>query len=188
MIKLLAVAIACLVVSVFAEDVASQRIIDAVGNFPASQFPAVALVSNANEFASGSLISPDFVLTAAHVCTDTNGIPNLPATTVTLNGTTRNVIRYFVHPTWQGSPGIPGQSDAALLQLDVPVTTMAPLPIGRHPLAVGSVITIAGYGYEGTGTTGTNGTPPPAGTICYGSVQIDSETQDLFRWVFSSSP
>jgi secreted trypsin-like serine protease len=101
-----------------------------------------------NSAGSGALIAPRFVLTAGHCFHDVNrvrtsGVP-LYATTVTFNtvdlstnaGETRNVVYDWQSPV----------NDIALVELDAPVTDVAPLAVSPVAPQDGEQLTMAGWG------------------------------------------
>ncbi len=123
---------------------------------------------------SGTLIAPGWVLTAAHAVTQ-NDVTSFPtyavssisfgqgATAASLPGPD-SVKAVFVEPGWtfDSSQG----NDLALIELNTPITSVAPAPLytSAMPTETTQTATMVGYGYTGTGSTGystnTFGTAP----------------------------
>ena len=75
----------------------------------------------------GMLVAPDRILTAAH-CVKGNNISGIAGWAV--GGVTRNGTQFALHPGWRESNGENLLDDVALIQLDQPVTTVAPVTLG----------------------------------------------------------
>lgn len=114
-------------------------------------------------FASAIVISPKWVLTAAHV-TQIPGTATLNfGGNMWYNGATYTSSsgQHFSHPGWPGGLTTTG-NDLGLVRLDSSVTNVA--PAGRYFLAneISKLGTSVGYGLSGTGLTGS--VPNTAGT------------------------
>jgi len=119
-------------------------------------------------FLSGTLIAPDWVLTAAHGVTVNESGPAYPASVITFGQGTDfalpaadSVSQVIVEDGYDGD--FYAGDDLALLQLSTPITTVAPAQLYRSNRAtlLGQTATVIGYGYSGTGLTGDTG---PIGT------------------------
>jgi hypothetical protein len=100
----------------------------------------------------GTLVAPDRILTAGH-CVKGNNLDELGGWSV--GGVTRNPVQFALHPNWRTSNGDNVLDDVALIQLDQPVTTVAPVTLAA---AVPSRGTILG---RGRSTAPGSGKPEP---------------------------
>jgi hypothetical protein len=85
----------------------------------------------------GMLVAPDRILTAAH-CVKGNNINGIAGWAV--GGETRNGVQFALHPNWRKSNGENLLDDVALVQLDQPVSTVAPIPLGTTVPKEGVVV------------------------------------------------
>ena len=107
------------------------------------QFPAAAAVLPDG---MGVLVSPSWVLTAAHV--GSSVAKRSPR--VEVGGKQYEVVRVVVHPDWREM----GPHDLALLELGRPVEGVTPAALYDRDDEQGQVVTFVGRGDTGTGKTG----------------------------------
>ena len=93
----------------------------------------------------GTLIFPNWVLTAAHVGTEVK-VGHL----VTIAGKNYQVEKVFLHPDYEDG----GRHDIALLELKTAVKGVKPAELFRERNEVGQIFTMVGKGDWGTGLTG----------------------------------
>ncbi len=146
-----------------------------------SGFLAVGLIGGSgDDFCSGTLIAPQFVLTAAH-CAE--GVANT-AGQFSVGGRTYLTEQVFVHPGYTGNVGNDSSNDIAIYKLREAVMGIAPIPIFRGTPQVGQILTLVGFGGGGTGTTGTNG---DFGIKRVGTTPIDEVSRTLISWNFDNN-
>jgi hypothetical protein len=157
----------------------------ATANVFAGDFSGVAelaivrsdLGSGMLEDCTGALLSDGVsILTSAHCVADQYGVQRATTAYVTFtlkNGSyTTRAARFQVNPLYNGQVDSP--NDIAVLTLTAP----APSGIARYGLYSGSTldqtITIAGYGFGGTGDAGYDEIDYPNGTLRVGQNQYDA--------------
>jgi len=144
-----------------------------------------------NYTASGVLISPEWVLTAAHVTGGNNflgaGVTNLNFSLDTGGGVLSfAAAEWLTHPGWAATEGdVLAGYDIGLVRLSSSVTAVQTATLYLQETLAPQVGTIVGYGTSGTGLTGYEaGT---AGTKRAGQNMIDSQDPTLL-WVDFDRP
>jgi uncharacterized protein len=125
----------------------------------------------------GTLIAPQWVLTAAHVARYLKS-----GHAMTINGKLYPSESITLHPKWL----ITGRSehDIALIKLREPVTEVSPIALYRQKDELGKAITIIGRGMFGTGLTGPQPNSPPE--LRGATNVIDAVTEELIKFKFES--
>ncbi|MCE9547664.1 MAG: trypsin-like serine protease [Planctomycetia bacterium] len=136
----------------------------------ATGYPAVGDVlfteSGAGYRGSGTLVAPNWVLTAGHIV---DGGSSVSSMTFSLGGITYTANQWIANPNWTGN--LATGYDIGLFHLTTPVTSIAPATRYTGTAEKGKVGTFVGFGTTGTGLTGyQNGT---SGTKRAGNNTID---------------
>jgi hypothetical protein len=167
---------------------------------PETSFPYVARLSTNGELlCTGTLISPSFVLTAAHCFYDERNRRAVGDTEVTvrLNGAEYGSTRVYINPTYRprSSACVEGELDVAIIELSSPAAGVSAIPVLTSPVAIGSEVTLVGYGTEGNGSGGENGNIPPLGLVNYGNTVVEgfgdnppsqNASSSYYYWRFDS--
>lgn len=107
--------------------------------------PAVFRVGGA----MGTLIAPQWIITAGHVAKNLSPF----ARTIKIGDAEYNVVGREFHPAWKGRAS-ETSIDIALLQLDRPVPDVKPVPPYPNEDEVGKSVLFVGCGMTGTGESG----------------------------------
>ena len=133
-------------------------------------------------FCTGTLIAPQYVLTAAHCAVDGDGILASSAE-FTVGNTTYQAEEIFVHPEYGGKEllGTEAANDIAIIKLSEPVIGVTPVQIFRGTPHVGQLLTIVGFGHGGSDVIGED---DDFGTKRRGTTTIDQVSSKLVSWTF----
>lgn len=142
-----------------------------------SQYPYVARLTYDGEMlCTGTLIGSRYVLTAAHCFFDSRNRRAVGDTEVVarMNGQEYTSTKVSIHPTYRArsSACVEGEIDAAIIELSSDVGGVSSIPLYEGVTPVGTRVTLVGYGTEGSGETGENGSIPPVGLVNKGTTIV----------------
>ena len=143
-----------------------------------SQFKNVGVLKQRSfKFCTGTVIAPNWVLTAGHCC---EGIrpSQLRQFSFEVDGRNYNWAATYIHPAYNFPDG-----DVALIKLKTNVTGITPAVLRNAAPRVGDFMTIVGFGLTGTGASGTTG---GSGIKRYGTVRLDGVDPFFVTWNFDS--
>ena len=120
-------------------NLGSQAIYGSVGRIDET-------TSSANYIGSGTLIAPNWVLTAGHMVSDATGL------TFTVGGTPYTAKSWVPNPSWNGN--LTRGYDIGLVYFETAVTIVTPAKRYFDSNELGKMGTMVGYGMTGTGLTG----------------------------------
>ena len=135
---------------------AQERI---VGGTKAGSYPWMAAIANTSggslfdrQFCGGSLIAPDWILTAAHcmegeVAEGLQILVNFNDLEDSSGAVIRGVKGIYIHPSFRDIGG-DLYNDVALILLDAPIDTVTPITVATSPVAVttGTAVRAIGWG------------------------------------------
>ena len=154
----------------FYTNLAAQSVYDSVGFLTWSE-------GTSGYIASGTLISPEWVLTAGHVVGGTNnsgaGISEMIfGLSSSYDGMGVSALEWIPYTGWSSSGGnLWNGVDLGLVRLSQPITSVSPAQIDFRTSLVGLLGTNVGYGRSGVGT---GGMTTDAGTKRAGQNMIDA--------------
>lgn len=151
-------------------DVPDQAYVDLAAELPVT----AAVVRYSATDVAGTLIAPEWILSAAHVAETMEPGQRL----ITMNGDSVEVGRVVLHPGWveNGRP-----EDLALIELVRPIDDAMVAAIYRGRDEVGKEVVIIGNGDHGNGRTGPVGND---GNIRAATNLIDDATDAYLTWAF----
>jgi len=115
---------------------------------------------------SGTLIAPNYVLTAAHVVAGLVGDPSAVTFQINAGSTIQiSASQIFVDPAYTGGASADGtvHNDLAIIQLSSAAPGSVPIySLDTSPLSAGQTLTFVGYGNGGDGISGATIAKDPA--------------------------
>jgi secreted trypsin-like serine protease len=153
-------------------DVAEQKYIDFAKELPVTS----SLVQYNSTDLAGTLIAPEWVLSAAHVAETIAEDHKL-----IVDGASVGIKTIIIHPGWEEN----GRPDLALIKLNKAITSVSQIRLYKQKDEIGKQVIVAGIGNFGTGKTGVEGNP---GIMRAATNIVDGSTSDshFLFWEFNS--
>lgn len=167
----------------------------------ADEYPYVARIEYEGDIlCTGTLVGQRHVLTAAHCFYDEDGRRSVGNGDLIVRFGSSQTIRssqVYINSTYRARENAcnEGEIDAAVVVLARDVTGVSPIPMMSSAVASGSTVFLAGFGTQGSGDTGEDGTTPDVGTVKVGNASVDGFGDDppsnnsdsiYFYWNFIS--
>ena len=138
---------------------------------------------------TGTLVLPNWILTAGHMLSDNKGRNNIVEMTVEIGGVRYSANGAARHPyygqSFQSDIGPLPYGDIALVRLTRSVpSSIKPALIQTIPGTVGQVLTIVGYGDTGTGAQGAYSS---GGVKRVGAAQVQAVAPHWLLWRFDEN-
>lgn len=143
----------------------------------AKEIPAISAIVKYNSTdLAGTLIAPEWVLSAAHVAETISDNHML-----IVDRDSVDIKTIIIHPGWEEN----GRPDLALIKLKKAITTVSPIKLYKQKDEIGKQVIVAGIGNFGTGKTGVEGNP---GIMRAATNIVDGSTSDshFLFWIFDS--
>jgi hypothetical protein len=125
------------------------------------QFPTVVAIEAGGGLCTATLITPEWVLTAAH-CIQGASVGSVRVHFGTVNvfqqpGVTRGAAQLIPHPSFNIRSL--GKHDIGLIKLSAPVTDITPVPVNlyKDKAPIGITVTMVGFGTTAAGGRGSTG-------------------------------
>ena len=153
-------------------DIPDERYVEFAESLPVT----AAVLKYSQTDLAGTLIAPDWVLSAAHVAEHFSPGDQL----VTMDGDSVAIASIVIHQDWYQN-GWP--EDIALIQLREPLSHLPTVDFYKGDQEKGQIVILIGNGDFGTGLTGPESND---GKIRAATNRVDNATAKYLTWVFDN--